>query len=87
MHTRWTDLRGVDPRVGSGRAQSTSKDLAYSGRSLMLHDGQAFVTFLGRGYVAVWVVYRPSFFRLASSLAYAEGFLVSMFATCICTQF
>jgi hypothetical protein len=40
---------GVDPRVGAGRAQSTSKDLAYRGRSLMLHGEPAFVTFLSRG--------------------------------------
>jgi hypothetical protein len=32
----------------AGRAQSMSKDLAYRGRTLMLHRGPAFVTFLGR---------------------------------------
>jgi hypothetical protein len=40
---------GGDPRVGAGRAQSTSKDLAYRGRTLMLHEGLASVAFLGRG--------------------------------------
>jgi hypothetical protein len=30
---------GADPRVGAGRAQSTSKDLAYRGLTLMLHGG------------------------------------------------
>jgi hypothetical protein len=39
----------ADPRVGAGRAQSTSKDLTYRGQTLMLHKGAAFVTFLGRG--------------------------------------
>jgi hypothetical protein len=30
---------GADPRVGIGRPQSTSKDLAYKGRILMLQWG------------------------------------------------
>jgi hypothetical protein len=40
---------GTDPRVGARRAQSTSKDLTYRGRTLILHEGPAFVTFIGRG--------------------------------------
>jgi hypothetical protein len=36
---------GVDPRD-----QSTSKDLAYRWRTLMLYGGTTFVTFLGRGF-------------------------------------
>jgi hypothetical protein len=36
---------GADPHVGAGRAQSTSKDLAYRGWTLMLHGGPGFVTF------------------------------------------
>jgi hypothetical protein len=42
--------RGVDPHVGARRAQSTSKDLAYRGRILMLHGGPTFVTFLGQNF-------------------------------------
>jgi hypothetical protein len=42
VHTRWTDLWGADPRVGAGRAQSTSKDLAHRGRTLMLHGRTSF---------------------------------------------
>jgi hypothetical protein len=37
---------GADPRVGIGRAQSTSKDLAYMGQTLMLREGATFLTFL-----------------------------------------
>jgi hypothetical protein len=41
---------GVVPRVGAGRVQSTSKDLAYRGWwILMLEGGGAFVNFLGCG--------------------------------------
>jgi hypothetical protein len=41
---------GVNPCVGAGRAQSMSKYLAYRGRTLMLHRGEAvFVTLLDRG--------------------------------------
>jgi hypothetical protein len=39
----------ADPCVGAERAQSTSKNLVNRGRTLMLHEGPAFVTFLGRG--------------------------------------
>jgi hypothetical protein len=39
---------GVDTCVGVGRAQSTSKDPAYRGRTRMLQGGLAFVTFLGQ---------------------------------------
>jgi hypothetical protein len=48
VHTRWTNLQRADPRVGAGRAQSMSKDLAYRGQALMLHGGPAFVIFLDR---------------------------------------
>jgi hypothetical protein len=39
---------GADPRVWAGKAQNTSKDLAYRGQTLMLHRRASFVTFLGR---------------------------------------
>lgn len=38
---------GADPYVEARRVQSTSKDSAYRGRTLTLHGGPAFVTFLG----------------------------------------
>jgi hypothetical protein len=34
---------GADPRIGALRVQSTSKDPTYRGRTLMLHEGLAFV--------------------------------------------
>jgi hypothetical protein len=39
VRMRWTCLWGADPRARAGRAQSTSKDLAYRG-TLMLYGGQ-----------------------------------------------
>jgi hypothetical protein len=40
---------GADPYVEARRVQSTSKDSAYRGQTLMLHGGPTFVIFLGRG--------------------------------------
>jgi hypothetical protein len=33
-------VMGADPRVGTGRAQSTSKNLAYRGQTLIMHGSQ-----------------------------------------------
>lgn len=45
----------ADPRVWAGKAKSTSKDLAYRERTLMLHRGASFVTFLGQDSIELFL--------------------------------